>query len=92
MGMSTHVVGFKPVDEKWIKFKAIWDSCLESNVVVPTEVKEYFDDEHPGDSPGMEVDIFESYKEYTEDMIEGYEIDLSKLPDGVQFIRVYNSY
>ena len=29
MGMSTRVEGFKPVDDKWRKMKAIHDACME---------------------------------------------------------------
>lgn len=27
MGMSMHVVGYKPADEHWKKMKAAWDAC-----------------------------------------------------------------
>ena len=28
MGMSTHIVGFRPADEAWNKHKKVWDTCV----------------------------------------------------------------
>jgi len=92
MGVSIEAVGFKPADEKWHKMKLIWETCEESDVVVPSEVLTFFNHEAPEDKPGMEVDLGDSCKEYEHEYREGYEIDVTKLPKGVRFIRVYNSY
>lgn len=92
MGMSTHVKGFRPADEQWEKMKQIWETCEEADVPIPKEVEEFFDDEEPGDRPGMEIDLGDAVSEYNADMMDGYEIDITKLPPGVKIIRVYNSY
>ena len=42
MGMSTHVVGFKPANAKWLNMKAIWDACQEAEIAVPDEVGDFF--------------------------------------------------
>lgn len=90
--MSTHVIGFRPADEKWNKMKAIWDSCESADIPIPKEVSRFFDDEDPGDKPGAEVKIDKAVTDWDCDCGEGYEIDVTKLPKDVQFIRFYNSY
>ncbi len=96
MSMSTHVVGFKPPDDKWRKMKGIWDSCEEAGINPPKDVNDYFGGEAPGPA-GVEVDedaLIEcgAVKEHDGDMEDGYEIDVTKLPKDVKIIRVYNSY
>lgn len=92
MGMSTHVVGFRPPDEKWNRMKAAWQSCQAAGVPPPKEVSQFFEDIDPGDRPGAEVDLGDACQEYSAEMIRGYEIDISKLPKDVRIIRVYNSW
>lgn len=89
MGMSTHVIGFKPPDEKWKKMKAIWDSCETAGVSCPDEVDEYFNGEPP-DSAGVEVEIKSC--EWSDECREGFEIKLDELPKDVKTVRFYNSY
>ena len=57
MGMSTHVVGFKPADDKWKKMKAVWDACSDADSEIPQSVDKFFDGQYPGDNPGMAVNI-----------------------------------
>lgn len=93
MGMSTHVVGFRPADEEWNRMKAAYNSCKAAKVGVPDAVYQFFDGESPGDKPGMEVDIRSAVREWNDGQSRsGYEIDLSKLPSNVKIIRCYNSY
>jgi hypothetical protein len=89
MGMSTHVVGFRPPDEKWKKMKKIWDSCQEAGVAVPKEVAEFFDDCEP-DPAGVEVEI--KTHPYHDESRDGYEVHLSEIPKDVTLIRFFNSY
>lgn len=89
MSMSTHVVGFKPPDEKWKKMKAVYDACIEAGTEVPSSVTDFFNYEPP-DPAGVEVEI--KAREWKDDMCEGYEIDLKSLPKDVTIIRFYNSY
>ena len=35
MGMSTHVLGIRPPDEKWRKMKQVYESCIEMDVEIP---------------------------------------------------------
>jgi len=92
MGMSTYVVGYIKADDTWNKMKQIWDSCTDANVEIPDEVLEFFDHEPPGNLPGREVDISEAVTEYKDDMKDGYDVEIYKLPPSIHVVRVYNSY
>ena len=89
MGMSTHVIGFRPPDEKWKAMKAVWDSCKAAGVDPPKGVNEFFDWQEP-DAAGVEVKI--KAREWSDDSREGYEIDVESLPKDVKVIRFYNSW
>lgn len=93
MSMSTHVIGFRPADDKWTKMKAIYDACRAGSVRPPKDVEDFFSD-GPPDSRGVEVAIEKHpcCKEYSDDMRQGFEIDIKKLPPDVTVIRFYNSY
>jgi len=92
MGMSTHAVGFKPADDQWKKMKAVWDSCVEAGCGIPEVVDAFFDGEDPRDKPGMEVELGEACQPWGAEFKDGYQIDVTKLPEGVRYIRVYNCY
>lgn len=93
MGMSSRVTGFAPPDVEWKKMKAVWDACKTANVPAPKEVSEYFDWRTP-DETGVEVRIPDSMvREFSPfDGADGWEVDLSKLPKNVKFLRFVNSY
>jgi len=92
MGMSSYIRGFVPADAKWIQMKAAWDACVAAKVEIPREVSHFFNGEYPGDAPGMEVRIDGAIKELHPDAQDVFEVDLSKLPPMVAFIRFTNSY
>lgn len=92
MGMSTHVVGFKPADETWKKMKNVWYACKVAGVAPPLEVDRFFNGEAPDDA-GVEVVLGKDcLKEWNDEGRAGYEVDMAKLPAGVKIIRFYNSY
>ena len=102
MGMSTHAVGFKPPDEKWLKMKAIWDACRAGGVEVPADVGAFFGWNDPS-AAGVAVDqktlvacgavAFLSDGERSErDCGGGMEIDIRKLPPDVTIVRIVNSW
>lgn len=92
MGMSTHIVGFRPPDENYFKMKAVWDACAAAGVLVPDEVDIYFDGTEP-DPVGMEVDLSSIVEEWADrDYREGLQFDVEKIPSGVRYIRFYNSW
>ena len=93
MGMSTHVIGFVPPDDKWSRMKSAWDACKAAGIVPPDEVEAFFN-YAPPDDRGVEIDLERSgcASEWSTDSSNGYEIDLSRVPDNVRTIRFYNSY
>lgn len=93
MGMSTHVVGIRPPDEKWKKMKAAWDACVAAGVAVPPDVERFFNGERPDDA-GVLVDLsnHSAYKGWRKGESEGVEIDLMQLPVGITRLRFYNSF
>lgn len=96
MGMSTHIVGFKPPDKRWIQMKEIWTSCTLANVKIPDEVVDFFNGEDPDDL-GVEIDEFQLRQmncvvDYNTDNRSGFELYVGKLPKDVKVIRIFNSW
>lgn len=91
MGMSMHITGFRPADDRWKRMKAVYEACEAAGVDVPEDVEEFFDYQSPGDKPGMEVEIedSEAVSEWHDECGSGYEIDVAKLPKDIVIIRVY---
>lgn len=94
MGMSTHISGIKPADEKFNQMKAIWDMCERVDVKVPKEVGDFFGWEEPG-KYGVEVsqeELGDSVEELNEEYTDGYLVYIDKLPKDVKVLKFYNSY
>jgi hypothetical protein len=93
MGMSTHVQGFRPPDDKWKAMKAIWDACEAAKVPPPAAVAEFFGHTAP-DPAGVEVNIERTpaCRPWSDESRSGFEVDVSKLPPGLTIVRFYNSY
>ena len=93
MSMNTCIVGFIPPDAKWKKMKVVWDSCSKAGITPPKEVDDFFNGVPPDDA-GVEIELEEhpSCQEYRDEMREGFQVEVSKLPKNVRFIRFYNSY
>ena len=87
--MGIHVKGFKPPDERWEEMKQVYDSCKKAEIEVPEEVNDFFNGEEP-DEAGVEVNIKTS--EYTEEMVEGFDVNIKDIPDDVQILRFYYVY
>lgn len=82
-----YVVGLKPVDDKWRKYKTIWDACEAAGVKLPKEVYEFFNGIYPEDDKGVSVNI--PHAEYNNDCRTGIDVDISKLPKDVTIVRFY---
>lgn len=96
MGISMHVVGFKPPDEKWKKMKAVYDACCEADTVTPPEVAQFFNYDPPDES-GVRISEKDlrnagAVEDWDDDTREGFEINLDKIPKDVKVIRFYCSY
>ena len=89
MSMSTHIIGFIPPDKKWKEMKAIYDACVKANIEVPEAVNEFFNG-YPPDPKGRYVEV--QSEKYNAEGQGGIEIELSKIPKNVKFIRFYNSW
>lgn len=95
MGMSTHVIGFIPDDDKTYKMHAkVLLACLEASInELPKETAEYFGSKYPDRTlfeQKLQVDIPVNKWQH-EDSV-GYELEVNKIPSGVAKIRFYNSY
>lgn len=94
MSMSTHVLGFRPPDEKFQQMKAVYDACQAAGVEVPDDVQNFFE-YGPPDDAGVQLDLqrdSEAVHEWRDESCEGYEVDLRKLPQGIHIIRFENCY
>jgi hypothetical protein len=96
MGMSTHIVGFKPADDKFKKMLAAWDACVAVGVKPPDEVREFFGtrDRSQVDATGVAVGqhALRGAKKWRDDSREGYEVDLREIDPDVKILRFYNSW
>lgn len=91
MSMSTHISGFKPPDDKWKEMKAVYDACEKAQISIPDSVVKFFDYDTPDES-GVTTDIMPYASEWRTDGQDGYQIDLSDLPEDIKIIRFFNSY
>lgn len=93
MGMSTHVIGIRRPDEKWSQMKAVWDACKLAGVEPPDEVANFFEYGTP-DPSGIRVELEGKpcVRVFNDDMRQGFEVDIDKLPKNVTFVRFYNSW
>ena len=93
MGMHSYVLGFREPDERWRQMKSVWDACKAADIDVPQEVEMFFGGEAP-DPSGIEIGFHKHpcCSEYKSEMRDGFEIDISKLPDNITKIRFVNAY
>ena len=93
MGMSTSVYGIVPADDKFKEMAEVYYACKKAGLDVPEEVEDFFDCEEP-DEKGRIVEIESEpfVSEYTDNMKEGFEIDVSKLDPKYKIIRFVNSW
>jgi hypothetical protein len=93
MSMSTPVVGIRPPDDAWKAHKAVWDACIKAGVDVPRKTLDFFEGESPDDA-GVLVGIDDgpAVSEWQDDCSQGFEVDISSLPEGIKRIRFYNSW
>jgi len=98
MGRSTHIEAFIPdSDKEYQKHKKILLMCLENDVSLPKETAQYFGSEDAYESlldEKLEIELEEDvhYTKWCDEYRSGFEVDLSKLPKGVNKLRFYNSW
>ena len=91
MGMSTHLTAFKGQDEEWENMKNVYDACQRAGIEVPEEVMTFFNYKKPS-IYGATVDIKSAISEWSTESQEGFEVDLTKIPEGTKFIRFFNAW
>lgn len=93
MSMSSHVVGFRPPDEKRKKMYEVWKTCSIAGIEPPDEVSEFFDYEDP-DVLGVEVDLIKKalVTEWSNNGSRGFEIHVDDIPENITVIRFFNSW
>lgn len=96
MGMSTRVTAFRPADAEWKKMRAVWQTCHDAGINIPTEVEQFFDCRAP-DERGVEIYMAAltacgAVKEWSNENSAGFELDVKKLPPDVTVVRFYNSW
>ncbi len=74
--------------------KAVYDSCTSAGIEVPSDVEDFFGGEDPTGMPGLEINLegLACITQWSDDYRQGYELDVSKLPNGLSVIRFYNSF
>lgn len=94
MGMSTHLIGFRPADAHKTKtMKAVLDACQDAGVDPPKEVEDFFNVKCPDPSGALvEIEKSVAVKRWRYEDAEGFEVDLTRLDPTVKVIRFYNSW
>jgi hypothetical protein len=93
MGMSTYVNYYRPPDEKFEKMKAAYNACKNAGLDTPDEVSDFFQGQNPNLLNGVEIQApSNSYVEGSDDSRQYIEVDLTKLPKDVRFVRFVNSW
>jgi len=91
MGMNTFVEGFRPPDEEWKRMATIYNLCLKSKISVPEKVLAFFNDAPPHEN-GVLIDIGDCVEYFTEDVVQSWTVNITKLPEGIKHIKFTNSY
>ena len=72
---------------------AAWRANEAAGLEQPEKLSKYFNHEPPDADGSLLVEIPEkAMKEYTDDSRAGFDVNLSKIPDGVTSLRFYNSW
>jgi hypothetical protein len=81
MSISFRIEVFKAPDDKWRQMKAVWDSCSEARVAIPSAVLDYFEQDSPK-SQGVEIHNFvedSCVRDLGREDYDGFTVDLKQL-------------
>ena len=93
MSVSYGVKGLKPITDDYKKRLEIYKSCRELKINPPEEIRKYFEDDGEPCDEGIIVRLKNDVvRESTGYSSVYYDVDLSKLPDGVTKVRFEISY
>lgn len=93
MSTSIHVVGFRKPDQSHILKVNAMKALEAAGAKVPDDLSEYFGHIRPElvtVDTGLEVEV--PHVPWQAEMLDGFEVDLSKIPAGVSKLRFYVSY
>lgn len=90
MGMSTRITGLQPPDDEWKAKLAAYNACQAADIPVPDELAAFFDYASPDSS--REIDITQAVTSWKDDMKDGFEVEIAKLPPNIKIVRFYNSW
>lgn len=90
--MTTHIIGFKPANEKFNQMKAVYYACQSAGIEIPAQVERFFEGYKPDDA-GVRVDTLpdNAIRNYFSNYENGIEVDLDQLPPDIRILRFYNA-
>lgn len=92
MGMCSYVIGFREADETFTKMEAAFNACKAAGIELPKAVCDFFEGENP-DPKGVKINLGDAVEKWKDGYdSEGFQVDLTKLPKGIRYIRFINSY
>lgn len=95
MSMYVYVQGLKPITDDYNKRFYIYKTCRELKISMPEEIRSYFEDDSEPCDEGIIVRLKDDVINKSTDADycrEYYDVDISKLPEGVNKVRFVVSY
>lgn len=93
MGMSTHVKLLRSKnDPTYQEYLKVLMACKEAEINPPKIVNDYFGGDGIDNDPETPLEIEFKATPWGDESREGFQIELSDLPEGVKTIRFYNAY
>lgn len=87
MSSTLRVIGFVEPNKEWALMFGVWSACDAAGVLVPHEVRDFFNGERPSPyGPTVEIATPDWNRNAPE---QGIEIHLASLPAGVRVLRVF---
>lgn len=74
-------------DEKFIKYKQVYNACIAADIAVPENVADYFGHEDPNLLEGEDVDIDCAIIKGCKYIDSDFTVEIAKLPECVKFLR-----
>lgn len=100
MGMNMYAYAVKPADEEYQKKATAYRALEAAGLNIPRELEAFFDWNGPdptgttvrlGEGPPAKSD-HECCERFHDDGRDGFQIDITKLPEGTRYVRVYCSW
>jgi len=93
MSVSYYVKGLKPITEDYQKRLQVYNNCKELGIYPPDEIIKYFENDTEPCDEGIIVYLKADVVKVGSDTYSRYyDVDLSKLPEGVTKVRFQISY